>query len=256
MARGVQGGLPRSITGRAGTGTSGVGDIPGTGTLEGWPEAWFIALGCMGSRESDSRGAGAGAAGAWGFLRVRWGHREGPAGLWSSLASVTLQRVHVAAVLLQDSVWDTLKSFSLHFLFSHQQGKIFEKLGICSMPGFVRFMHDLMPLKEDPDVVVTDLRFGTIPVKLYQPKASSCSLRPGVVLYHGGGGIIGSMSKFFPQTRRTGTPQSRDVGTVLPAGGSVFLGSNSCWYDQGAAVSGPQITQVAKIWNILIFLWK
>lgn len=70
MARGVQEGLPRSCPGRAGTGTSGVGDIPGTRTLEGWPEAWSIGLGCMGSRESDSRGAGAGAAGAWDFLRV------------------------------------------------------------------------------------------------------------------------------------------------------------------------------------------
>lgn len=101
----------------------------------------------------------------------------------------------MAAVLLQDSIWEMLNSFSLHFLFSHQQGKILEKLGICSMPGFVRFVHDLLPLKEDPHVVVTDLLFGTIPVKLYQPKASSCTLRPGVVLYHGGGAIIGSLSK-------------------------------------------------------------
>ncbi|XP_019495244.1 PREDICTED: arylacetamide deacetylase-like 3 [Hipposideros armiger] len=72
-------------------------------------------------------------------------------------------------------------------------GMIFEKLRICSMPTFIRFLHDLMPLKEDPDVMVTDLRFGTIPVKLYQPKASSCTLRPGIVFYHGGGGIIGSL---------------------------------------------------------------
>ncbi|XP_032971645.1 arylacetamide deacetylase-like 3 [Rhinolophus ferrumequinum] len=79
------------------------------------------------------------------------------------------------------------------FLLLVAWGKIFEKLRICSMPGFVRFMHDLLPLKEDPDVMVTDLLFGTIPVKLYQPKASSCTLRPGVVLYHGGGGIIGSL---------------------------------------------------------------
>lgn len=163
-------------------------------------------------------------------------------------------------VLLQDSSWDTLKSFSLHFLFSHQQGKIFEKLGICSMPGFVRFMHDLMPLKEDPDVEVTDLRFGTIPVKLYRPKASSGTLRPGVVLYHGGGCIIGSLSK--TSSPRPAALQRLRAGTWAPSfqqeAASFRLPlSKSCCYDQGAAaVSGPQVTQVAKIWNLLVFLWK
>ncbi|XP_004596161.3 arylacetamide deacetylase-like 3 [Ochotona princeps] len=72
-------------------------------------------------------------------------------------------------------------------------GLVFEKLRICPMPQFVRFVHDLQLLKNDPDVLVTDLRFGTVPVKLYQPKASSCSPRPGVVFYHGGGAIMGSL---------------------------------------------------------------
>ena len=88
-----------------------------------------------------------------------------------------------------------LTSFPLHFLFSHQQGTILEKLGICSMPQFVSFIHDLPPLKQDPDLVVKDLRFGTIPVKVYQPKVSSCTPRPGVLYFHGGGAIIGSLSK-------------------------------------------------------------
>lgn len=70
LARGVQEGLPQSCPGRAGRGTSGVGDIQGRGTLEGGPEVWFIGLECMGSRESDSRGAGAWAVGAWDFLRA------------------------------------------------------------------------------------------------------------------------------------------------------------------------------------------
>ncbi|XP_045331645.1 arylacetamide deacetylase-like 3 isoform X2 [Leopardus geoffroyi] len=79
------------------------------------------------------------------------------------------------------------------FLLLLRWGMIFEKLRICSMPRFVRFMHDLRPLKEDPDVVVTDLRYGTIPVKLYQPKVFSCIPRPGIVFYHGGGGVLGSL---------------------------------------------------------------
>ncbi|XP_047647131.1 arylacetamide deacetylase-like 3 [Phacochoerus africanus] len=72
-------------------------------------------------------------------------------------------------------------------------GTIFEKMRVCSMPQFVRFIHDLAPLKMDPDVVVKDLWFGTIPVRLYQPKASSGALRTGIVFYHGGGGIVGSL---------------------------------------------------------------
>ncbi|XP_007940864.1 arylacetamide deacetylase-like 3 [Orycteropus afer afer] len=79
------------------------------------------------------------------------------------------------------------------FLLLQTWGKIFETLRICSMPRFVRFMHDLMPLKTDPDVLVTDLRFGTISLKLYQPKASSLTLKPGVVFYHGGGMVFGSL---------------------------------------------------------------
>uniref|UniRef100_H0WKE6 Arylacetamide deacetylase like 3 n=2 Tax=Otolemur garnettii TaxID=30611 RepID=H0WKE6_OTOGA len=71
--------------------------------------------------------------------------------------------------------------------------KIFEKLRICSMPEFIRFMHDLKPLKTDPDIVVTDLHFGTVPVKLYQPKSSLCTPRPGIVFFHGGGGVMGSL---------------------------------------------------------------
>ncbi|KAJ8780774.1 hypothetical protein J1605_000817 [Eschrichtius robustus] len=61
------------------------------------------------------------------------------------------------------------------------RGTIFEKLRICSMPQFVRFIHDLAPLKKDPDGLVKDLWYGTIPVKLYQPKASSSTRRPGIV---------------------------------------------------------------------------
>eukprot|EP00071_Canis_lupus_P054433 XP_544560.4 arylacetamide deacetylase-like 3 [Canis lupus familiaris] len=76
-------------------------------------------------------------------------------------------------------------------------GMILEKLRICSMPQFVRFVHDLVPLKEDPDVVVTDLLFGTVPVKLYQPKGLSCTPRPGIVFYHGGGAVMGSLKTHY-----------------------------------------------------------
>lgn len=115
-------------------------------------------------------------------------------------------------------------------LFSHQQGTIFEKLGIWTMPEFVRFMHDLKPVKEDPDVVTTHLCFGTIPVRLYQPKVASCTPRRGIVFYHGGGAVFGSLSK---------SPSPRPLRPVVCGGGvgegeaggtrAIFLGSRSLY---------------------------
>ncbi|KAM6174138.1 arylacetamide deacetylase-like 4 [Erethizon dorsatum] len=102
--------------------------------------------------------------------------------------------------LLTAEVPSTMK-YPVKFRFLHCMiiyvvilGDILEKLRICSMPRFVCFVHDrLTIIKKDPNVVVTNMRFGTIPVRLFQPKAASCSLRRGVVFYHGGGGKFGSL---------------------------------------------------------------
>ncbi|KAM5248720.1 arylacetamide deacetylase-like 4 [Ctenodactylus gundi] len=76
-------------------------------------------------------------------------------------------------------------------------GNILEKLRICSMTHFVCFAHDILATKDkDPQVMVTNLRFGTIPVRLFQPKAVSCSPWKGIVFYHGGGGMFGSLDSY------------------------------------------------------------
>ncbi|XP_004482557.2 arylacetamide deacetylase-like 3 [Dasypus novemcinctus] len=75
-------------------------------------------------------------------------------------------------------------------------GTILEKLGICSMPRFVQFIHDLPPVREDPDLVVTDLHFGTVLVRLYRPRAASSTRRPGILFFHGGGNIMGSLKMY------------------------------------------------------------
>ncbi|GAB1289212.1 AADACL4 family member 4 [Apodemus speciosus] len=72
-------------------------------------------------------------------------------------------------------------------------GNILEKLRICSLPGFISFIHDSMPIKKDPTLVVTNMRFGTIPVRLFQPKAVSSNLHRGIIFFHGGGTIFGSL---------------------------------------------------------------
>ncbi|XP_004648007.1 arylacetamide deacetylase-like 4 [Octodon degus] len=83
------------------------------------------------------------------------------------------------------------------FLYVTTLGDILEKLGICSMPRFVRFLHDrLIIIKKDPKILVTNLYFGTIPVRLFQPSAASCSPRRGVIFYHGGGVMFGSLDSY------------------------------------------------------------
>ncbi|XP_072471652.1 arylacetamide deacetylase-like 4 [Notamacropus eugenii] len=82
------------------------------------------------------------------------------------------------------------------FLLVTALGEILEKLGICSMPKFIRFLQDIIPNKNDPNVVVTKLYFGTIPVRLYQPKAPSGRPRCGIIFFHGGGTVFGSLSLY------------------------------------------------------------
>ncbi|XP_053431500.1 arylacetamide deacetylase-like 4 [Nycticebus coucang] len=82
------------------------------------------------------------------------------------------------------------------FLYVMTLGYIFEKLGICSMPKFFCLAHDIMRVKKDPALVVTNLHFGTIPVRLFQPKAASSRPRRGIIFYHGGGAMFGSLDSY------------------------------------------------------------
>lgn len=63
------------------------------------------------------------------------------------------------------------------------------------MPRFIQVLHKRMRIKKDPGLVVTSLRFGTIPMRLFQPEVASPSLRRGVIFFHGGGTVLGSLGK-------------------------------------------------------------
>ncbi|XP_004648008.1 arylacetamide deacetylase-like 4 [Octodon degus] len=80
------------------------------------------------------------------------------------------------------------------FIYVITLGNILEKLRIFSMPKFARFVQDTLFVKRmDPKVVVTDLHYGTIPVRLFQPKEMSCGSRRGIIFYHGGAAVVGSL---------------------------------------------------------------
>lgn len=75
------------------------------------------------------------------------------------------------------------------------QGKILENLRICALPRFLQCVQSLLPLKKDPNVLVIDMHFGAVPVRLLKPKDVSPKLWRGIIFYHGGAGIFGSLGK-------------------------------------------------------------
>ncbi|XP_057280171.1 arylacetamide deacetylase-like 4 [Pezoporus wallicus] len=72
-------------------------------------------------------------------------------------------------------------------------GRILENIGICSQVNFVRYMQDRKILQVDPKLLIKDLWFEKVPVRIYQPKAPSASQRRGVMFFHGGGWVFGSL---------------------------------------------------------------
>uniref|UniRef100_A0A8C3SR28 Alpha/beta hydrolase fold-3 domain-containing protein n=1 Tax=Chelydra serpentina TaxID=8475 RepID=A0A8C3SR28_CHESE len=75
---------------------------------------------------------------------------------------------------------------------SFEQGRILEKLGICSDISLLRFMLDGIPPWRDSKLLIRDLKFAEVPVRVYQAKAPSSGQRRGVLYFHGGAGTLGS----------------------------------------------------------------
>lgn len=92
-------------------------------------------------------------------------------------------------------------------LLSFPQGNILEKMNICSTPYFFRFVQDSSVSKKNLGVFVKDLRFGTIPVRLFQPKAASSKPRRGIIFLHGGGAFLGSLGEESPCSKKVPPPQ-------------------------------------------------
>uniref|UniRef100_A0A8C8VKY8 Alpha/beta hydrolase fold-3 domain-containing protein n=1 Tax=Pelusios castaneus TaxID=367368 RepID=A0A8C8VKY8_9SAUR len=70
---------------------------------------------------------------------------------------------------------------------------IFEKLGICSDLRLLRLIFDGLPLWRDSKLLIRDLKFDEVPVRVYQAKAPSAGQRKGVLYFHGGAGVLGSL---------------------------------------------------------------
>ncbi|XP_005353812.1 arylacetamide deacetylase-like 4 [Microtus ochrogaster] len=102
---------------------------------------------------------------------------------------------HLLTIDVPPALTHPLKFRILHYCFhlTMTWGNILEKMNICSTPHFFRFVQDSSVWKKNLGVFVKDLRFGTIPVRLFQPKAASSKPRRGILFLHGGGTFLGSL---------------------------------------------------------------
>uniref|UniRef100_W5M5V1 Arylacetamide deacetylase-like 4 n=1 Tax=Lepisosteus oculatus TaxID=7918 RepID=W5M5V1_LEPOC len=93
------------------------------------------------------------------------------------------------------------KLHSIHGLFVGIAlvGRIFERLGLCHQVVFTRWViaRFLAPKKSaPPGLLIKDLVFAEVPVRVYQPTAPSAGKRRGLVYFHGGGWVMGSIDVY------------------------------------------------------------
>ncbi|XP_048375167.1 arylacetamide deacetylase-like 4 [Sphaerodactylus townsendi] len=80
-------------------------------------------------------------------------------------------------------------------------GKILENLHICSQIQFVRFWRNGRKQGKDAQLFIKDTKFKHVPVRIYQPKAPSAGGRKGIIFFHGGGWMFGSIRAYDKMCR-------------------------------------------------------
>ncbi|XP_061456969.1 arylacetamide deacetylase-like 4 [Rhineura floridana] len=71
-----------------------------------------------------------------------------------------------------------------------------EKVGICHKYVIWRLAMNGIPPREDSKLIIKDLLFDGIPVRIYWPKASPARNRRGMLYLHGGAGLFGSIRTY------------------------------------------------------------
>ncbi|XP_066528739.1 arylacetamide deacetylase-like 4 [Hoplias malabaricus] len=78
-------------------------------------------------------------------------------------------------------------------------GRILERLGLCSQVSFTRWCTcRFMGFRPPPPsgLRIKDLTFGGVPVRVYEPTATSAQKRRGMMYFHGGGWVMGSIDLY------------------------------------------------------------
>ncbi|XP_057280172.1 arylacetamide deacetylase-like 4 [Pezoporus wallicus] len=105
------------------------------------------------------------------------------------------------------------KLYIFHYAvnFGFGLAKVLEKVGITSEVDFLRAVMDgIPPLRDDKQLFIRDLRFEKVEVRIYQPKSSTTGQRRGILYFHGGVGLFGSI-KAYERTCRYLARQSNSV---------------------------------------------
>ncbi|XP_042687231.1 arylacetamide deacetylase-like 3 isoform X7 [Centrocercus urophasianus] len=75
----------------------------------------------------------------------------------------------------------------------HPQANKSASLGICKKHVLIRMFSNGLRAWRASELLIKDLHFGEVPVRIYLPRSPSASKRRGVVLFHGGCGMYGSI---------------------------------------------------------------
>ncbi|OXB77312.1 UNVERIFIED_CONTAM: hypothetical protein H355_002304, partial [Colinus virginianus] len=86
-----------------------------------------------------------------------------------------------------------LKSHFLNIRGILIKAKKLESLGICKKHICIRLFLDGLWALRASELLIKDLHFDEVPVRIYLPRLPSASKRRGVVFFHGGCGIYGSI---------------------------------------------------------------
>ncbi|KAJ6656866.1 hypothetical protein lerEdw1_003197 [Lerista edwardsae] len=73
-----------------------------------------------------------------------------------------------------------------------KQGNFLEKLGICHELALNRRMFDGVSPSPDSNLLIKNLIFDDVPVRVYWPKTHVTGQRRGVLYFHGGMGLLGT----------------------------------------------------------------
>ncbi|XP_060708117.1 arylacetamide deacetylase-like 4 [Hemiscyllium ocellatum] len=78
-------------------------------------------------------------------------------------------------------------------------GNIAQNLGLGPQVTVVRYLHAKSfrrMSKEETGLIIRDLQFDGVPVRVYQQRSASAEKRRGILYFHGGGWVFGSLNEY------------------------------------------------------------
>ncbi|XP_054857719.1 arylacetamide deacetylase-like 4 [Eublepharis macularius] len=105
---------------------------------------------------------------------------------------------HISCTEIPSGMSQRFQLRCLHFLLIFAFGlvNVLRKLHVCSGDGLLRFLMDGIPPLKDPQLSIKDLNFDGVPVRMYQPKSLCDGGWRGVLYFHGGVGMYGSIDAY------------------------------------------------------------